>query len=244
MTSGVFHILQPSLYSFSFIKGVLIPLFLLIIFTPFSAALDLKSSSFFFHVGTFPSNPFWNWLYVYGTWPAWIMVGCSLVGLIASYAKKSLASWRIPCIYLLLVYAVGAGLFVHAIFKDHWGRPRPKQTIEFGGTQPFRAYYQPHFMNAAEPSKSFPCGHASTGFYFFALGLLGAIGRSRLIYWVGMCMSWGLGTLLSIARIAQGGHFLSDTVAAALIMWLTAWFLAYLMFPRGGWNEGIDKQTT
>jgi membrane-associated PAP2 superfamily phosphatase len=225
-------------YSLSFLKGILLPIFLWIGFTPWSAWLDLKMSYAFYENGSFVSHPFWNWLYLYGIWPAWSLIGLALIGLALSFSN-AYRSWRKPCIFLLLTFAVGTGLIIHAVLKDNWGRPRPRQVTEFGGKQSFRAYYQPNFGQQPEPSKSFASGHTSVGFYFFALALLGMIYRSRFLYWLGIGVAWGLGSLLSMARIAQGGHFLSDTLASALIMWLTAWVFAYFLF---GWPNADDRR--
>lgn len=218
-------------FPFSVSKGIFLPILLWLIFTPWSTELDLKASHFFYHEGAFVSHSFWNWLYIYGIWPAWIMTLIALIGFALSF-KKVYQAWRIPCLYILLTFGIGAGLIIHATLKDHWGRPRPKQVTEFGGLQPFRPYYEPNIRNQPEPSKSFACGHASMGYCFFALIFLGAIYRLYWLYWLGLILAWGLGLLLSIARIAQGGHFLSDTLASALIMWLTAWGLAYWLFAK------------
>jgi len=227
--------------SFSFFKGVLIPIILWVIFTPWSAELDLEASRTFYHNGAFASHPFWDWIYIYGLLPAWILAIIALIGFILSFIKKYRA-WRTPCLYLLLTFSVGAGLIVHAVLKDHWGRPRPRQVTEFGGMQPFRTYYEPNIGELPEPSKSFASGHASLGYYFFALALLGNIYRSRLMYWLGCGLALTLGLLLSVTRIAQGGHFLSDTLASALIMWLTAWVLAYCFFAaKESRDEGADS---
>lgn len=215
----------------SIFRGVFLPILLWMAFTPWSAQLDLEVSHAFYENGVFISHPFWDWLYIYGVWPAWFMAGLALIGLILSFTA-SYRSWRKPSLFLLLTFAVGAGLIIHAVLKDHWGRPRPRQVTEFGGFQPFRSYYEPNIGKQPEPSKSFACGHASVGYYFFALAFLGTFYHSPLLYWLGMTFAWGLGILLSIARIAQGGHFLSDTLASALIMWLTAWGLAYFFFAK------------
>lgn len=222
-------------YPLSFFKGIVIPILLWIAFTPWSAWLDLKVSHLFYDNKIFVSHPFWDWIYVYALWPAWLVAILALMGLMASFIQ-TYGSWRKPCVYLLLTFALGSGLIIHGILKDHWGRPRPRQVIEFGGKQSFRPYYQPNISNQPEPSKSFACGHASLGFFFFAIALLGTIYQSPLTYWVGIGFAWGLGGLLSMARIAQGGHFLSDTLASALIMWLAAWGLAYYLFIRKGAN--------
>jgi lipid A 4'-phosphatase len=219
---------MPMTHLFSFFRGILIPIFLWIAFTPLSAWLDLKISHAFYEQGSFISHPFWNWLYIYGIWPAWVLFGFALLGLALSFSR-AYHFWRRGCLFLILSYAIGSGLIIHAGLKEHWGRPRPRQVIEFGGVQPFRSYYQPNLSNQPEPSKSFACGHASSGFYFFALAFIGAIYQSRFLYWLGWGGAWGLGGLLSMVRIVQGGHFLSDVIASALIMWLTSWCLAYFM---------------
>ena len=215
---------------FSFLRGIFIPLLLCLVITPWSGWLDLEISNYFYQEkeGGFIPHAFWNWIYLYGTWPAWLMAGAALAGLFLSIFKPY-RSWCKPCLYLVLTLAIGSGLIIHAVLKDHWGRPRPRQVTEFGGQQPFQPYYQPNFGRRSVTSKSFACGHCSMGFYFFALALIGRFYQSSVLYWLGMALAWGLGGLLSLARIAQGGHFFSDTLASALIMWLTAWILAYLL---------------
>lgn len=216
-------------YSLSFLRAVAFPVFIWILFTPWSGWLDLKVSRMFYKDGTFASSPFWDWLYIYGIWPAWLMIALATVGLLSSFSKP-LSSWRRPCLFILLSFALGAGLIIHEGFKNHWGRPRPRQIKEFGGKQEFRPYYQPNFFKQIEPSKSFPCGHCTSGFMFFSLALLGVIYRSRPLFWLGSILAWGLGIFLGMTRIIQGGHFLSDVLASLLIMWITLWTLSCLLF--------------
>lgn len=218
----------------SFNKGIVIPILLFVAFAPFADALDLKMSRAFYENGAFSSNPLWNWMFNYGFWPAWIAVIIALGGIVLSFFSIRYRQWRNPCLVIVLTFAIGSGLLVHAGFKDNWGRPRPKQTVEFGGKQLFHPFYQPQFTAQPEPSKSFTCGHCSAGFTFFSLALLGSYYRTRLLWWLGWGLAWGLGLLLSATRIAQGGHFLSDTFGSALIMWLTAWTLTYLLIVRKG----------
>lgn len=47
---------------------------------------------------------------------------------------------------------------------------------------------------------------------------------------LGLFLAFGLGGFLSIARIVQGGHFITDIFASALIMWYTAYFVDYLIY--------------
>ncbi len=216
-------------FSLSFGKEIALPIFVWVLFTPCLTQWDLATSAFFYNEGTFSSARVWQWVYHYAIWPSWMATAAALFALFVSFNKKY-ASLRLPALYLLLTFAIGSGLIVHALLKEQWGRPRPKQIVEFGGSQSFHPYWKPSTDPIQEPSKSFPSGHASTGFYFFSLIFLGRAYRSKPIFWTGVVLSSSLGLLLSLARIAQGGHFLSDTLASALIMWITAWALAYCFF--------------
>lgn len=221
----------PFFFSFSPWKGVVVPLLLwFVLFTPWSAAWDLDLSRAFFDGGRFTHNAFWHFFYLYGYWPAWILFFLGLTGFILSFFKGKWRKWRTPCLYLILVFAIGSGLIVNTFLKEKWNRPRPRQVEEFGGSHPFRPYYAPGWSSSSEGLKSFPSGHASTGYYFFSLAFLGVIYKRRALYWMGLSLAWGLGLLLSLARIAEGGHFLSDTLASALIMWLVSWLFAALLF--------------
>lgn len=210
----------------SFFKIVLLPLLCIALLAPWSGLIDLKISHYFFSEGTFQENPFYHFIYTYGIWPGWIVIAVTVIGAIFS------TQWRKPALYLFLCMAIGSGLFIHLGLKEHWGRPRPRQTIEFGGSQPFRPFYSPQTATQPEPSKSFSCGHCSVGFYFFSVAFLGLYLKSKKIYWTGLSLAWGLGILLSLTRIAQGGHFFFDTVVSALIMWWTAYGLDLLILKR------------
>lgn len=203
-------------------------LFLFALMTPFSSSIDLTVSNFFYRDHDFISNSWTSAFYLYGYFPGDIVAGLALMIFILSFLIPAWKKWRAPAFVLAFTMLIGALLIVHGVLKDHWGRPRPRQTIEFGGSQPFRPYYSPNFFHQPEPSKSFPCGHCSTGFYFFALALVGRRFSNRSVETLGWTLALTLGIALSILRIAQGGHFFSDTIAAALIMWYTAlccdWF--------------------
>lgn len=186
--------------------------------------LDLSIERYFYQNHEFSTHWFYQWMYQYGPWISLIFSFFCLVALI--FYK----SWRKNALMLLLTYSLGSGLIVHALLKDHWGRPRPKQIEEFGGKQSFRPYYCPNFFNQQEPSKSFPCGHCSTGFYFLALTVLGMRLKNKSMIYLGLFIGLGLGFLLSITRMAQGGHFFSDTIIAGIIMWYAALFCDWFVF--------------
>jgi lipid A 4'-phosphatase len=218
-------------------KGWLIPIVVMAIFTPFSANLDLVVAKYFYGQSNevyahFAHNAFYKFVYTYGVYPAQIVAILAAIALILSYCSDRWKAWRLPALVLLLTMIVGAGLIVHSLLKDHWGRPRPKQTIEFGGNLPFRPYYNPNIFHQSEPAKSFPCGHCTMGFYFFAVALVGKRLNSKLLFYGGMGIAIVLGIALSITRMAQGGHYLSDTLMTALIMWLTAYASDWLVYSK------------
>lgn len=218
--------------SLSISNWILYPVFTLLVFTPWSGQLDQRVTQFFFTDGHFISSALLDFIYQYGLYPAWIVVLGSLFIFILTFFNCYFKKWRQIALYFILILTIGSGLIIHVLLKDHWGRPRPKQVIEYGGQQPFRPYYLPKFTRQIEPSKSFPCGHCSMGFYFFGLALVGKLYKSRLIYYFGLTLAWGLGGMLSFVRIAQGGHFFSDVVVSGLIMWWTAWGLCHFMFKE------------
>jgi len=205
------------------------PLIIFLVIAPLTPTLDIDIEKFYYQQQHFTNNTFFTFFYDYGPYPAILTAVGGFLGFMASYFIKSLQAYRKIFALLVLTLAIGSGLIVHLSLKDQWGRPRPKQIVEFGGQQQFRPFYSPNFFEQPEPSKSFPCGHCSTGFYFFALAIAGKRLKNKKLEITGYSLALALGVILSITRIAQGGHFFSDTLASALIMWLTAlicdWFI-------------------
>lgn len=217
-------------------KQWLIPVLLVAAIAPFTSYLDLKIAGYFYtfedDTGHFLQTPFLHFVYQYGFYPADILGVLALLALILSFIFPTWKAIRPHALLLVLTLGVGAGLIVHGIFKDHWGRPRPRQIIEFSGSKEFYPFYKPNFFDHPEQGKSFPCGHCSTGFYFFVLIPLGRQLKKRWLVYLGVILGTFLGVVLSYARIAQGGHFFSDVLFSALIMWLTALFMEWLIYRK------------
>jgi lipid A 4'-phosphatase len=108
--------------------------------------------------------------------------------------------------------ALGPGLVVNTILKDHWGRARPHQILVFGGD----AHFTPAVLMADQCARncSFPSGHAALGFWLVAVAMV-VPPRWRCL---AMGCALAIGALVGAMRIAQGAHFLSDVIAAALIV--------------------------
>ena len=127
---------------------------------------------------------------------------------------------RKKAIYLLIAMLLGPGLAVNSGFKEHWGRARPHQIQEFGGTQAYSPPLTP--SNQCEGNCSFVSGHAAMG--FFAVSIFFITGRRRWIL-----MGLATGAAVGLARMVQGDHFLSDVVFAFWTVWFVSWALAALM---------------
>lgn len=173
--------------------------------------------------------PVWAWLYAYGTIPGLVLTLAALAVCLAGFYTQRLRRWRKPCLLVVLTTIIAAGLLVNAVLKQYWGRPRPDQTIEFGGNWDYRPIFPP-----GPPGKgaSFPCGHCTMGFVFLSLAAFRR--RSKLLAVGGVAAGMGLGALLSAARIVQGAHFLSDTIWSFGIVALTVTFLAVYLSPFNG----------
>ncbi len=126
-------------------------------------------------------------------------------------------------LYIFLVFAIGSGLIVNAYLKNNFGRARPSQIVQFGGSKKFtRACV---ISNQCKKNCSFTCGHCSFAFGFLCLYFL--FRKKSILY-----LALGYGIIVSIVRIAQGGHFLSDSYFSFIIMFLTAKILYYFMYEK------------
>jgi membrane-associated PAP2 superfamily phosphatase len=164
-------------------------------------------------------RPVWRYLYLYGIFLGVALTAAALVVLPLSYwYPRRLHRWRRPALLLILTAAIGPGLLVNGVFKDHYGRPRPREVAALGGTEAFRPVWEP----GPDPeAKSFPCGHCAMGFYL-ATPYLVLRRRRRGLALAFAAAGLVAGGLLGVARMAAGGHFLSDVVWSGGIVWLVA----------------------
>jgi len=191
---------------------------------------DLAVSAPFCIEGKWPIGHLFPWqaLYRLDRIPAVALAAFGLAACAASFFCGNLLHWRRAGLFLVLLLALGPGLMVNAVFKDHWGRPRPREIVQFGGQKQF---LQPWQKGQDGNGRSFPSGHASAAFYMTAPFFIYRRRNRRLaMYWLtgGLCF----GLLMSVARIAQGGHFLSDNLWAWGMVHLCALFLAALLKPE------------
>ena len=167
----------------------------------------------------------WHLLYLLDRGPSLLIglggLGAVLLGLMYQKRRRLIR----PGLFLVILLVLGPGLFVNSVFKEYWGRPRPREIAQFGGT---KVFLHPWQKGVAHMGRSFPSGHASAAFYLTAPFF---IFRRRKPRTAALWMAGGLlfGVLMSMARITQGGHFLSDNLWAWGMVHLTAVTLYYLL---------------
>jgi membrane-associated PAP2 superfamily phosphatase len=207
-------------------KSVWLPIALFVLLAPFTPTLDhFFSEAFYDPAIGFSQHPTFQWIYRWAPYPAWIVAILGIICLVFSRYRPVSPRLTHAAAVLTITMVLGSGILTNALLKSYWGRPRPIQVEEYGGGIPYRAFYEPNFAQTLcgkDRCRSFPSGHASTGFLFFALVPIGWRFRNRTLVVSGFLVGGLLGGVLSLARIAEGGHFFSDCVTSALLMWLVA----------------------
>ena len=175
------------------------------------------------------SNQFpWYQLYHYGVFPAIIMASVAVATLLSSMFYKRAIPFRRQALFLVLLMAIGPGLVVNVIFKDHWGRPRPRQIEQFSGVEQFLPVLS---KGVGGNGYSFPSGHASMGFYLMAPFFL--LRRKKPLQ-AKLFLSGGIisGFLIGLARMVQGGHFASDVIWSGGFTYLIGMTLYHLLLKE------------
>jgi len=121
--------------------------------------------------------------------------------------NKSLRDWT----FLFSCLVLGTGVIVNSIFKSFWGRARPNDTLAFGGEQPFTIPWLN--VDYCEANCSFVSGDVS--FFTLSLAILLIFNKQ----------SWNIFAyaaiiLISLLRIMEGDHFLSDTIMSFIITYV------------------------
>lgn len=131
--------------------------------------------------------------------------------------------------FVVASVAIGPGLIANALFKNEWGRARPRQIIEFGGTADFTPALA--FADQCARNCSFVAGDASLAFATLAVALLAP--AATRVRWVTVAVLFG--AFIGFIRIIQGAHFLSDVVFAGIFVSLTVVLLKGMIL-EGRWG--------
>jgi lipid A 4'-phosphatase len=203
--------------------GLVILMFLLpAVVAGFFPQIDLAVSGWFYTPGRgFVTSPFLEAVHHAGPYA---VVAAALAVALVLLRRKILTVRDVA--FIALCFLLGPGLLVNGVLKEHYGRARPMQVGQFGGSA--------HFTSALTPAHecrhncSFVAGDPSVGFTLIAFALLFPRGRAAL---TAVALSAGAG--LGLMRIAQGGHFLSDVLFSAVVC-ITAALALFSLFYRDG----------
>ena len=166
----------------------------------------------------------WYFLYNYGNIPAILLSAAGLVILVLGFFRKKLFPYRKISLFLVIFMILGPGLLINTVFKEHWGRPRPADIVNFGGTETFHQIWE---KGQPKQGKSFPSGHASVGFFMFSpFFFLRNTSRRSAFLFLGLGIFYG--TLMGAGRMIQGGHFLTDVLWSGVFTYLTGLILYYI----------------
>jgi membrane-associated phospholipid phosphatase len=179
-------------------------------------SLDLKVAQTFFEAGRFVGrNPAGVGLRTLFYYAPYVLLAGSLLAFAARFFKLSSSG---PdgraVIFLVASLALGPGLLVNGVLKEQSHRPRPEQTIAFGGPWAFRPYET--FDGECKRNCSFVSGEVATAAWTLAPALLAPP----------MLRPWAVAAALLFTaveaklRMAFGGHYLSDVTLAALFTFL------------------------
>jgi len=130
--------------------------------------------------------------------------------------------------FLIVGGLLGPILLVDATLKEHSGRTRPVNTVNFGGSKLFTPAFIP--ADQCQKNCSFVSGHVATASFIMAFGWLGAPAVRRR--W--LLASIACGGFFALVRMVPGGHFLSDTIFAWFATYFSLWFTEWL-FRKLGW---------
>jgi lipid A 4'-phosphatase len=149
----------------------------------------------------------------------------SLGGKIARPQQRSVIAPNVT-VFLLWTLILGPGLLINVLLKGEWGRPRPTLITAFGGPDPYVAVWR--MTNYCVSNCSFAGGEASSAIWLTALSLV-VPRRWRMPTAI---VTGTYAALLSLNRIAFGGHFLSDVLLAWTLTLLVVAIVHRLVFVR------------
>ena len=229
--------LSQSQSGYYIVRGILLIcllIFILIGLTYWGEAnnFDLRFSAEFFTEEKewfLAESPPWNWLYEYGVIPGILVSILSFFTWIYSRTNKKLAILRPYFLICALTPIIASALLVNVVLKDHTGRPRPREIKQFSGNWEYLPALQTGIPGRGH---SFPCGHCSIAFTLTSGVVFWRHSRKFAISSLSLGLVFGI--LMSIARIVQGGHFITDAMWSLGVVWLTLTALYYFVYqpPR------------
>ena len=132
-------------------------------------------------------------------------------------------SFKIKDIFFIWSSAIfSMVVVVNVVLKNMWGRARPNDILEFGGSDIFTPWYK--LSHACITNCSFVSGDAAVGFSLVALYFLI---KKEAYLWLAVFFGFALGLI----RIMEGAHFFSDVILSCFVVFIFT-YLFYSLFTN------------
>ncbi|MFA6266481.1 MAG: phosphatase PAP2 family protein [Pseudolabrys sp.] len=138
--------------------------------------------------------------------------------------RRSIVSGR-AVLFLTATLALGPGMLVNVVLKDHWHRPRPIDIVQFGGSEHFVPWWDPR--GDCPNNCAFVSGDVSGAFWTIAPAVL--VPTPLRAVAIGAALA--LGTGMAVVRVMAGAHAASDVIFAGVFTFLVIW-LGYALIYR------------
>ncbi len=211
------------------------PIYLCLIALAVSAAvfvampgIDIAVSSLFYTPGrgfTLGTTKLFHVIRTIGIWISILTIASVITVGVIWLLRPSLLPGYTPerfgpsWLFLALSMGLGAGLVVNLITKPVWGRARPVHIEQFGGHELFTPAWK--IAHQCAWNCSFVSGEGAAAALILAFCFV-VPSRWRLLT---LLIGSAIAVVVSFARIAVGGHFLSDVITAWILMTLLMFVL-------------------
>jgi len=165
-----------------------------------------------------------------GLWVDTVLVAPAVAALVVKliFPSRKMFIAGHAVVFLIATLVLAPGLMVNVVLKDHWGRPRPIDVTEFGGSQHFVPWWNRY--GDCPNNCSFVSGDVAGAFWTIAPAALAPPQYRALAYGAALA----LGTGMAAIRVMAGAHFVSDVVFAGVLTFLIIWLMYALVYrcPR------------
>ena len=196
--------------------------------------LDLTVSRYFYGFVDAGNNAFALRLYPplmlardIGLWVGTVLVAPAVVALLLKLIlpRRKLLLSGCAILFLIVTLALGPGVLVNGVLKEHWGRSRPIDVTQFGGTEHFVAWWDPR--GDCPANCGFVSGDVAGAVWTIAPAALAPPAWRAIAYGAALALGAGMAAI----RVMAGGHFLTDVVFAGVFTFLIVW-IAYGLIYR------------
>jgi len=173
-------------------------------------------------------EPLFQWFFQKGTYAGPILTLSAAFFWALGYFRPRMQKYQRQFLVVLLTALVGGGILVNGFLKDYWGRPRPREVKIYAGLWNYHPISE---LGTPGKGKSFPCGHCTSA--FLATSLWVFIPTNPVLGTLAVIAGLTYGSLMSMARMAQGGHFPTDAFwALGVVAQVSLLFYLLLVRPQ------------